>query len=58
MAKHNLTLMTDLYELTMMQGAYLFAAGLPIGIVGIVSGIQQGKAAAAGIHEYLSNKID
>ncbi|MBR5315898.1 MAG: V-type ATP synthase subunit K [Firmicutes bacterium] len=38
-----------LAELTMMQGAYLFAAGVPIGVVGIVSGIQQGKAAAAGL---------
>ena len=36
-------------ELTVAQGAYLFAAGLPIGIVGIISGIQQGKAAAAGL---------
>ena len=36
-------------DLTVAQGAYLFAAGLPIGIVGIISGIQQGKAAAAGL---------
>lgn len=38
-----------LADLTMAQGAYLFAAGLPIGIVGTISGIQQGKAAAAGL---------
>ena len=36
-------------DLTMAQGAYLFAAGIPIGVVGIISGIQQGKAAAAGL---------
>lgn len=32
-----------------VTGAYIFAASLPIGIVGIFSGIAQGKAAAAGI---------
>ena len=36
-------------DLTVAQGAYLFAAGIPIGVVGIISGIQQGKAAAAGL---------
>lgn len=36
-------------ELTMIQGAGIFAAALPIGLVGIFSGIAQGKAAAAGI---------
>ena len=36
-------------ELTMTQGLYVFAAGLPICLVGIWSGIHQGKAAAAGI---------
>jgi len=39
----------SMVELTMAQGAYLFAAGIPIGVVGIISGIQQGKAAAAGL---------
>ena len=39
----------DMAELTVAQGAYLFAAGIPIGVVGIISGIQQGKAAAAGL---------
>ena len=38
-----------LVDLTFAQGAYLFMAGLPIGIVGIISGIYQGKAAAAGL---------
>lgn len=36
-------------ELTMAQGAYFFMAGLPIGIVGIISGIAQGKAAVAAL---------
>ena len=36
-------------ELTLSQGLYIFASGLPIGLVGIWSGIAQGKAAAAGI---------
>ncbi len=36
-------------ELTMIQGAGIFAASLPVGLVGIFSGIAQGKAAAAGI---------
>ena len=39
----------EMVDLTMAQGAYLFAAGIPIGVVGIISGIQQGKAAAAGL---------
>jgi V/A-type H+/Na+-transporting ATPase subunit K len=36
-------------ELTMIQGAGIFAAAVPIGFVGIFSGIAQGKAAASGI---------
>jgi V/A-type H+-transporting ATPase subunit K len=32
-----------------MQGLALLAAGIPIGVVGIWSGLSQGKAAAAGI---------
>ena len=36
-------------DLTMAQGAYFLAAGLPIGLVGIWSGIAQGKAAAAAL---------
>ena len=38
-----------IHEVSMAQGLGLLAAGLPIGIVGIWSGIAQGKAAAAGI---------
>lgn len=36
-------------DLELSQGLYIFASGLPIGLVGIWSGIAQGKAAAAGI---------
>ena len=36
-------------DLTLSQGLYIFASGLPIGLVGIWSGIAQGKAAASGI---------
>ena len=39
----------DLAELTVAQGAYFFAAGIPIGLVGIWSGISQGKAAASAL---------
>lgn len=36
-------------ELTLNQGIMFFAACLPIAIVGLFSGIAQGKAAAAGV---------
>ena len=36
-------------DLTLAQGAYFFAAGIPIGLVGIWSGIAQGKTAAAAL---------
>jgi len=36
-------------DLSVMQGAAIFAACLPIGLVGLISGISQGKAAASGI---------
>lgn len=36
-------------DISLMQGLAFFFAGLPIGIIGIVSGVSQGKAAAAGI---------
>ena len=35
--------------MTVTQGLHLLAAGLPIGIVGFISAIYQGKVAAAGI---------
>lgn len=36
-------------DLTVSQGLYILASAIPIGAVGIWSGIAQGKAAAAGI---------
>ena len=36
-------------ELTVVQGAEIFAACLPIAFVGLISGISHGKAAAAGV---------
>ncbi len=36
-------------DITVSQGAYILAAALPIGLVGIFSAIAQGKAAASGI---------
>ena len=39
----------DLGDLTLAQGLYVFASGIPIGLIGIWSGIAQGKAAASGI---------
>ena len=39
----------NMLDLTLVQGAYFLAAGLPIGLVGIWSGIAQGKAAAAAL---------
>jgi len=36
-------------ELSAAQGGFFFAAALPIGIVGIISAIHQGKVAASGI---------
>ena len=36
-------------DLSIAQGAYFLAAGIPIGFVGIWSGIAQGKAAAAAL---------
>lgn len=36
-------------DLTVSQGLMFLAAGMPIGIVGLFSGIAQGKTAAAGV---------
>jgi len=36
-----------LVDLTLAQGLYLFAAGLPMGFVGLFSGMYQGRASAA-----------
>ncbi len=37
-------------DLTVAQGAYFLMASLPMAIVGLISGIHQGRVAAAGIH--------
>ncbi len=37
-------------SLTLVQGLSLFTAGLPVGIVGCISAIWQGKVSAAGIN--------
>jgi V/A-type H+-transporting ATPase subunit K len=39
----------SLLPVTTQQGAYILAASLPVGLVGIYSAIAQGKTAAAGI---------
>ncbi len=36
-------------DLTIEQGWFVLASGIPIGLIGVWSGIGQGKAAAAGI---------
>ena len=37
-------------DLTLYQGWALFVAGLPVGLVGFLSAIYQGKVCAAGIY--------
>ena len=37
-------------ELTFQNGLILLAAGIPVGFVGLMSGIYQGRVAAAGIN--------
>ena len=44
-----INLFGDIADLTLGQGMYLFAAALPIAIVGYFSGIAQGRVAARGI---------
>jgi len=39
----------SMLDMTAAQGGFIFAASLPIGIVGIISAIHQGKVAASGI---------
>ncbi|RCX17485.1 V/A-type H+-transporting ATPase subunit K [Anaerobacterium chartisolvens] len=36
--------------ITLQEGLFLFAAGIPVGLVGLMSGIYQGRVAAAGIN--------
>lgn len=39
----------NMVDLTTAQGGFLLAAAIPVGIVGIISAIHQGKVAASGI---------
>lgn len=39
----------EMVELSITQGLYFIAAGIPIGIVGFASGLGQGKAAASAL---------
>jgi V/A-type H+-transporting ATPase subunit K len=41
---------TSLVELTLFQGLYVFAACMPIAIVGFISAIYQGRCAAAAVN--------
>ena len=36
--------------MSLASGLQLFFAGLPVGVVGLISGYYQGRASAAGIH--------
>lgn len=42
--------LTGAVPISLSTGLQLFCAALPVGIVGFVSAIYQGKAAAAGVH--------
>jgi len=39
----------NMVDLTVAQGWYYLAAGIPIGVVGFISGIGQGRAAASAL---------
>lgn len=39
----------EIAELTVLQGGMVFAAGLALGLVGLMSGIKQGEVSAHGI---------
>ena len=43
-------MMGGVIDLTMAQGAYILAASLPVGVVGLISGASQGRVAAAGVN--------
>ncbi len=42
-------------DISMSQGMYLFAAGLPVGFAGLFSGIAQGQVSAAGLQILAKN---
>lgn len=39
----------NMMDLSLAQGLYVFVSGLPVGIVGLLSAISQGRTAASGI---------
>jgi V/A-type H+-transporting ATPase subunit K len=41
--------LTEIAELTVTQGGMVFAAGLALGLVGLISGMKQGEVSAHGI---------
>lgn len=41
--------LSELAEITVLQGGMVFAAGLALGLVGLMSGIKQGEVSAHGI---------
>lgn len=41
--------LAEIAELTVLQGGMVFAAGLALGLVGLMSGIKQGEVSAHGI---------
>jgi V/A-type H+-transporting ATPase subunit K len=41
--------LSQIAELTVLQGGMVFAAGLALGLVGLMSGIKQGEVSAHGI---------
>lgn len=43
-------LLGDPTTVDMVTGAFVFAGGLPVGLVGLFSGIAQGRTAAAGVN--------
>ena len=45
----NSGMMGGTVDLTLETGAYILASSLPVGLVGLLSGIAQGRVAAAGI---------
>ena len=45
----NTGMLSGTMDLSLAEGAYYLAASLPIGIAGLLSGIAQGRTAAAGI---------
>lgn len=39
----------NMIPLTTLQGGYIFASAIPVGIIGIISAIHQGKVAVTGV---------